>query len=83
MTWGSVFGGGNSSAVRDQLENVQQIQATRFAFAAILGDGSVVSWGRAGFGGDNSAVRDQLDNSDDVENEANRSINPGVKGFGV
>ena len=31
---------GDSSAVRDQLQNVQQIQAARFAFAAILGDGS-------------------------------------------
>ena len=27
-TWGSVHFGGNSSAVRDQLKNVQQIQAT-------------------------------------------------------
>ena len=40
MTWG----GGNSSAVRDQLKNVQQVQATKSAFAAILGDGSVVTW---------------------------------------
>eukprot|EP00439_Symbiodinium_sp_Y106_P049798 s1309_g6.t1 len=32
--------GGDSSAVQSQLKNVQQIQATHAAFAAILGDGS-------------------------------------------
>ena len=38
--------GGDSSAVRDQLRGVQQIQATTgYAFAAILADGSVVTWG--------------------------------------
>ena len=39
--------GGDSSAVRDQLKGVQQIQATVTAFAAILEDGSVVTWGDA------------------------------------
>ena len=39
--------GGDSSAVRDQLKGVQQIQATSEAFAAILEDGSVVTWGHA------------------------------------
>ena len=39
---------------------MQQIQATRGAFAAILADGSVVTWGYARYGGDSSAVRDQL-----------------------
>ena len=53
--------GGDSSAVRDQLKNVQQIQATPFAFAAILADGSVLTWGDAASGGDSGgAVRDQL-----------------------
>ena len=52
--------GGDSSAVRDQLKGVQQIQATSQAFAAILGDGSVVTWGNAEAGGDGSAVQDQL-----------------------
>jgi len=37
--------GGDSSAVQDQLRNVQQVQATSAAFAAILQDGSVVAWG--------------------------------------
>ena len=37
-----------------------QIQATDEAFAAILGDGSMVTWGNRGAGGDSSAVPDQL-----------------------
>ena len=37
--------GGDSSAVQDQLRNVQQVHATRRAFAAILADGFVVTWG--------------------------------------
>ena len=41
---------------------MQQIQATYYAFAAILGDVSVLTWGAAGGGGDSSAVRDQLKN---------------------
>ena len=51
----------DSSAVRNQLVDVQQIQASCGAFAAILGgDGSVVTWGVFGRGGDSSAVQDQL-----------------------
>ena len=60
VTWGSIGAGGYSWAVRDQLKGVQQIQATSQAFAAILGDGSLVTWGNAGTGGDSSAVQDQL-----------------------
>ena len=61
VTWGSAGYGGDSSAVRDQLKRLRQIQATlNGAFAAILEDGSVVTWGSAGYGGDSSAVRDQL-----------------------
>ena len=39
---------------------VQQIQATHSAFAAILADGFVVTWGNSGAGGDSSKVREQL-----------------------
>ena len=60
MTWGSADHGGDSSAVQDQLQNVQQIQASHDAFAAILADGSVVTWGDVDSGGDCSAVQDQL-----------------------
>ena len=46
--------------MQDQLRNVQQIQASGWACAAILGDGSVVTWGSAAFVGDSSAVQNQL-----------------------
>ena len=62
MTWGAAPHGGDSSAVQDQLKNVQRIQATRCAFAAIIGDGSVVTWGDDSRGGDSSAVHDHLKN---------------------
>ena len=39
---------------------MQQIQSSHAAFAAILGDGSVVTWGDADFGGNSSAVQHQL-----------------------
>ena len=43
VAWGSADCGGDSSEIQDQLMNVQQIQATDEAFAAILEDGSVVT----------------------------------------
>ena len=58
VTWGDA----DSSAVQDQLKNVQQVQATYYSFAAILGDGSVVTWGDAGPCGDISGVRGKLKN---------------------
>ena len=60
VTWGNAHCGGDSSAVRDQLKCVQQIQATGLAFAAILQNGSVVTWGDAHCGGDSSSVQHQL-----------------------
>ena len=60
VTWGSSNCGGDSSAVRDQLRCVQQIQTTNRAFAAILHDGSVVAWGDPHYGGDSAAVQHQL-----------------------
>ena len=53
--------------VQDHLRNVQQIQATERAFAAILANGSVVAWGNPGRGGDCSAVQDQLRNVDQIQ----------------
>ena len=58
VTWGHPDG--DSSAVHDQLRNVQQVQGTGIAFAAILADGSFVTWGDQRYGGDSSAVQDQL-----------------------
>ena len=54
--------GGDSSAVKDGLQNVLQVQATSSAFAAILCNGSVVTWGDISSGGDSSTVQDQLNN---------------------
>ena len=67
VTWGKAGCGGDSSAVQEQLKNVQQIQAASEAFAAILGDGSVVTWGNAGDGGDSSAVQEQLKNVQQIQ----------------
>ncbi|CAE7500818.1 HERC2 [Symbiodinium natans] len=50
--------GGDSSSV--QLDNVQQLEATQSAFAAVRGDGSVVTWGRPRWGGDSSPVAEKL-----------------------
>ena len=60
VTWGSPAYGGDSSEVQEQLKGVQQLQATVFAFAAILADRSVVTWGKPDCGGDSSEVQDQL-----------------------
>ena len=60
VAWGDAQSGGDSSAVQDHLANMQQIQASDGAFAAILEDGSVVTCGNADYGSDSSAVRDQL-----------------------
>ena len=66
-TWGDADFGGDSSAVQHQLKNVQQIQASDRAFAAILGDGSVLTWGSSLFGGDGSAVQDELVNVKQIQ----------------
>ena len=64
VRWGKDDYGGDSRSVQDQLQGVQQIQASRSpcggAFAAILTDGSVVTWGDEDYGGDSRSVRDQL-----------------------
>ena len=46
---------------QDQLKNVQRIQASKGAFAAILRDGSVMTWGDARRGGDSSPVQEQAE----------------------
>ena len=43
VTWGDPRRGGDSSAVQEQLKNVQQIQATR-AQKAPVGGPSVLEW---------------------------------------
>ena len=59
--------------MQDQLKNVQHIQASRLgAFAAILGDGSVVTWGAASTVVTASAVQGQLKNVQQIQ--ANRLL---------
>eukprot|EP00435_Cladocopium_sp_Y103_P001321 s3583_g1.t1 len=70
VAWGHPNDGGDSSAVQDQLSNVQQIQATDSAFAAILTDGSVTTWGDPDSGGDSSAVQDRLRNVQQIQSTA-------------
>ena len=53
--------------VQDQLRNVRQVQATKFAFAALLADGSVVTWGDPRYGGDSSKVQSRLQGVEQVE----------------
>ena len=48
--------------MQDQLKNVQQIPASGGTFAAILGDGTVVTWGDHGHGGDSTAAQNRLRN---------------------
>ena len=67
VTWGDAARSGDSSAVQEQLKNVQHIQASLGAFAAILIDGSVVTWGDVDYGGDSSAVQDQLKNVQQIQ----------------
>jgi alpha-tubulin suppressor-like RCC1 family protein len=62
VTWGeSLWGGGDSSGVAEQLQSgVAQIFSTQFSFAALKSDGSVVTWGFWRYGGDSSSVAEQL-----------------------
>ena len=43
-----------------RLINVQYIQATSLAFAALRSNGTVVTWGTPHAGGDSGSVQDQL-----------------------
>ena len=47
--------------------NQVQVKSSLGAFAAILGDGSVVTWGVPDYGGDCSAVQDQLKNVQTIQ----------------
>eukprot|EP00434_Breviolum_minutum_P043912 symbB.v1.2.039162.t1/scaffold6380.1/size18565/1 len=67
VTWGRPGSGGDSSAVQHKLKGVQQIHATKMAFAAILADGSVLTWGALDAGGHSSAVRDELKGVEQIQ----------------
>eukprot|EP00439_Symbiodinium_sp_Y106_P000550 s5612_g1.t1 len=67
VSWDFVGAGGDRSAVRSQLKNVQQMQANKCAFAAILGNGCIVTWGHAAYGGDSRAAQAQLRNVQHIQ----------------
>ena len=50
-----------------QISEVQISSTQTTSFAAILGDGSVVTWGYMRFGGDSSAVEEQLKNVQHIQ----------------
>jgi surface protein len=52
VTMGNDDGGGDSSSVQSELQNVQSICSNRGAFAALKSDGTVVTWGYYTQGGD-------------------------------
>ncbi|RTR26069.1 hypothetical protein EKG39_22380 [Shewanella atlantica] len=60
VMWGESINGGNSSAVQAPLTNVQTIDSTGSAFAAVKADGTVVKWGNSDYGADSSVVQSQL-----------------------
>ena len=60
VTWGVLDFGGDSSHVQELLVQVQRIQATDDALAAILEDGSVVTRVSPDCGGDSSQAQEQL-----------------------
>ena len=62
---------GASRAAQDQPKGVQQSQASHSAFAATLGDGSVVTWDTKEFGGDSCAVQDQLKGVQQIQTSQN------------
>ena len=61
VTWGDPNFGGDSRGVQAQLQNVQRVYSTYYAFAAVCSpDGSVATWGDPAFGGNSSGVQDKL-----------------------
>ncbi|CAK9026508.1 Ribosomal protein L15, partial [Durusdinium trenchii] len=49
-----------SNEMRRQLHHVQEISVTDHAFAALNGDGRIVTWGVPEFGGNSSSVQEEL-----------------------
>ena len=58
-----------------------ELQSSDQAFAALLGDGSVVSWGHADFGGNSSAAQGQLQNVQQIQ--ASRSAFAAILDDGI
>ena len=69
VTWGAEDLGGDSSEIQDKLRvgQIQDVQTTGSAFAAILRDGYVITWGVENFGGDSSNVQDRLKSVQEIQ----------------
>ena len=65
--------------MQEQLRNVQHIQATKYAFAAILESGAVVSWGRVDLGGNSSELRVQLGNVHHIQATTSAFVGAGAE----
>ena len=78
---GSVLDGDTTGAAKLQTGCCLTLQVATLrirggerCFAAILGDGSVVTWGCAGSGGDSSSVEDQLKNVQQIQASRNAMV---------
>ena len=60
VSWGMPNWGGDSSAVKAELYDVLTVEASMKAFAAVRGDGTVITWGDGASGGDSSKVKNEL-----------------------
>ena len=45
VTWGDPSSGGNSTAVKENLQNIKKIYSTDSAFAALNDNNGIVTWG--------------------------------------
>lgn len=56
--WGQTDVGGDVSSVREKLTNVTSVKSSSRAFAALTGDGDVLSWGSSGYGATDTVYHD-------------------------
>lgn len=61
VTWGDDYSGGESTQVQAQLTDVESIFSSKYAFAALKNDQTVVAWG-GGDAGNSSGVQADLTN---------------------
>ena len=69
--------GGDCGRLQHRLHDIQRLQRTHGAFAALHEDGDVTVWGHADYGGDASSVSDQL--KDVCEIQATESAFAAIK----
>jgi hypothetical protein len=60
ITWGAPDAGGDSSNVKQQLQNIKKIYSNTYAFVAIDNNGKIITWGSFTDGGNSSSVQHLL-----------------------